>query len=147
MRLHITNHDPKTFTKPFSVAMDVIYQADSDLIETVCLENEKDHARMIGKVQDETKGAKKVAPAILAQYAGVYDTVILGLWTVSASGDQLSVELPDGGGRQPLLPQTDSSFVFPTIGGTIAFGRDDAKGAVTHFILTVVEGDFKAMRK
>ena len=126
--------------------MDVTYQPDTDLLETVCLENEKDYARLVGTTTDERKIEKKVPPAVLAQYAGAYELGPLGTWTVSAANDQLTIEIGDGGGKQMVFPQTDATFIFPSVGGTVTFGRD-AAGAVSHFTLTIVEGDFTAQRK
>ena len=54
--------------------------------------------------------------------------------------------MADGGGRQPVFAQSDTVFVFPTVGGTVTFATN-AKGDVTHLILTIVEGDFQAPRK
>jgi hypothetical protein len=45
-----------------------------------------------------------------------------------------------------VIAQTDTAFVFPSVGGTVTFGRD-AKGVVTHFLLTIVEGDCTPVRK
>ena len=36
--------DPKTYTKPFRIQVTNILQADSDILENVCAENEKDRA-------------------------------------------------------------------------------------------------------
>ena len=77
--------------------------------------------------------------------AGAYDVGPLGLWTVSVVGDQLAIELSDGGGKQLVIAQTDGLRV-QSVGGTVTFVRD-AKGVVTHFLLTIVEGDFTAVRK
>ena len=44
----ITFDDPKTYTKPFSIKVTHLLQADSDILENVCAENEKDRARMKG---------------------------------------------------------------------------------------------------
>ena len=48
---------------------------DTDLLEYVCAENEKDRPRMIGTAAEENKGVKpvKVAPEILSRYVGSYD--------------------------------------------------------------------------
>jgi hypothetical protein len=59
--LDITYTDPKTYTKPFSVKLPVFYQADTDLLENVCLENEKDRPKLVGRPQDEKASEKKVA--------------------------------------------------------------------------------------
>jgi hypothetical protein len=53
---------------------------DTDLLESVCQENEKDGHRLVGRVADEQKSAKKVPPAVLARYAGNYEVEMLGTW-------------------------------------------------------------------
>ena len=40
--------DPRTYTKPFSIKVTHLLQADSDILENVCAENEKDRAHMKG---------------------------------------------------------------------------------------------------
>ena len=40
----VTFDDPKTYTKPFSIKVTHLLQADSDILENVCAENEKDRA-------------------------------------------------------------------------------------------------------
>ena len=146
MQLEMTFDDPKAYTKPWTIRMAVGFVPDDELIENVCLEDEKDRGRLVGKVQDERKSEKKIVPGALSQYAGTYDVGPLGNWTVSIVGDQLAVELSDGGGKQPIFARSDTVFVFPTVGGTLTFVRD-SKNVVTHFVLTIVEGDFKADRK
>ena len=146
MQLSMTFDDPKTYTKPFTIEMAVSFVPDTDLLENVCLENEKDRDRLVGRVSADRKSEKKVPRSVLASYAGVYDVGPLGNWTVSLDGDDLKIELSDGGGKQTVHPQSDTLFLFPSTGGTVRFVKDD-KGATTHFFLTIVEGDFKAMKK
>ena len=146
MQLDMTFDDPKTYLKPWSIHPSVSFVADDDLIENVCLENEKDRGRLVGKVEDERRSGKKVAVSVLSQYAGTYDLGPLGEWKASVVADQLAIELSDGGGKQLVIAQSDTAFLFPSVGGTVTFVRD-AKGAVTHFVLTIVEGDFTAVRK
>jgi len=142
----MTFDDPKTYAKPWTINMAVSFLPDTDLIENVCLENEKDRQRLVGKVSDEQKSAKKVSRDVLAKYAGAYDVEMLGTWTVTLDGDELKVEMADGGGKQTAFPQTETLFNFPPIGGTLRFVTD-AKGVATHFFLTIVEGDIKGVRK
>ena len=146
MQLDMTFDDPKTYAKPWTISMAVSFVPDDDLLENVCLENEKDRGRLVGTVQDERKSERQIAASLLSQYAGTYDVGPLGSWSVSVAGDHLTVELSDGGGKQPIFAQSDTGFVFPSIGGTITFVKD-SKGDVTQFLLTIVEGDFKAVRK
>jgi hypothetical protein len=146
MQLDMTFDDPKTYVRSWSIHPAVSFVADDDLLENVCLENEKDRARLVGRVEDERKSGKTVPVGVLSQYAGTYDVGPLGEWTVSVVGDQLAIELADGGGKQVVFARSDTVFVFPSVGGTVTFVRD-SKGAVTHFLLTIVEGDFTAVRK
>ena len=49
MELQITIDDPKTFTKPFTIKVNQLLIPDSDVIETVCAENERDRAHTADK--------------------------------------------------------------------------------------------------
>jgi hypothetical protein len=142
----MTFDDPKTYTKPWTITMPLTFLPDTDLLESVCLENEKDAQRLVGRISDERKSEKKVARQILAGYTGTYDVGPLGTWTVSLDGDSLQIEMGSGGGRQTVFAQSDSVFVFQSTGGTVRFVTD-AKGVATRLVLTVVEGDFDAPRK
>jgi len=146
MQLAMTFEDPKTYTKPWTINLAVNFLPDTDLLENIGLENEKDRPKLVGRVADEQRSAKKVARSVLAGYAGTYEVEMLGAWTVSVDGDQLNIELADGGGKQPAYAQSDTVFSFPGIGGTVKFVTD-AKGVATHFFLTIVEGDIKAVKK
>ena len=46
MELEITIDDPKVYTKPFTVKQTEYLEADTDLIEEFCIENEKSYERM-----------------------------------------------------------------------------------------------------
>ena len=118
MQLSITFEDPKVYTKPWTIDVDVNLVPDTELLEYVCLENEKDRARLVGRVSDDRKASRKVARDILARYAGIYDVPMLGEWTVSLDGDDLKIEMADGGGKQAVIAQSDTVFVYPPIGGT-----------------------------
>jgi uncharacterized protein DUF3471 len=146
MQLSITYDDPKTYTKPFTIDVAVNFMPDSDLIESVCLENEKDYQRLVGHVNDERKSGKKVPREVLSRYVGVYEVEMLGTWTVSLEGDALMIELGNGGGRQAVHPVSDTLFSFPSTGGTVTF-VSDGKGPAKELVLTIVEGDIKGTRK
>jgi len=49
MELEMTVDDPKAYTKPWTVKTVLEFQLDSDLLEYVCLEGERDSAHMVGK--------------------------------------------------------------------------------------------------
>ena len=46
MDLEITFNDPQYYTRPFTLKLGFVLIPDSDLLEYVCVENEKDHARL-----------------------------------------------------------------------------------------------------
>ena len=46
MELEITFNDPVYYTKPFTVKLNYVLQADSDILEYICQENEKDVQHM-----------------------------------------------------------------------------------------------------
>jgi hypothetical protein len=146
MRLEMTFDDPKSYRRPFTIKMAVNFVPDDELIENVCLENEKDRTRLVGKVADERKTEKKIPASVLSQYEGTYDVGPLGNWTISVVGDQLAVDLGTGGGKQVMFARADDVFVLQSSGGTLTFVRD-AKNVVTHMFLTIVEGDIRAERK
>ena len=146
MQLSITYEDPKAYVKPWTIDTTVSFIPDTELLESVCQENEKDKHRLVGRVSDERKAAKKVSRAVLAQYAGAYEVEMLGTWTVSVEGDELKIEMADGGGKQSTIAQSDTVFMFPPVGGSIRFVTN-GQGQATHFFVTIVEGDIKATRK
>jgi hypothetical protein len=49
MEVRLTIDDPKTYTRPFTVQLMQRLQADSDLLESFCAENEKDSHHIDGK--------------------------------------------------------------------------------------------------
>jgi hypothetical protein len=46
MDLTVTVDDPKMYTKPFTIKVTELLQPDTDILESVCNENEKDRARL-----------------------------------------------------------------------------------------------------
>ena len=49
MDIQITIDDPKAYTKPWTVTMPLVLQADAEILEYICPENEKDFNRLVGK--------------------------------------------------------------------------------------------------
>jgi hypothetical protein len=48
LNLAITIDDPKAYTKPFTIDMNMKIMIDTQMIEEFCLENERDSARLSG---------------------------------------------------------------------------------------------------
>ena len=49
MDIAVTIEDPKAYTKPWTAKLQWALQVDTDLLEYVCLEGERDSAHMVGK--------------------------------------------------------------------------------------------------
>jgi len=145
--LQMTLEDPKTFTKPFTITLGVNFVPDTEMLEYVCNENERDSAHLVGKASDEVKGEVKLSSQVLSRYAGTYqvqDGPIKMKATIGVAGDQLMFSV-GGKGAIPLTTLSETDFYVPG-GFPMDFVKDD-KGTVTHFLLHTPCGDFKFVRQ
>jgi hypothetical protein len=150
MDLQVTFDDPKAYANPWTVSFGVSLAPDTDLLEYVCNENEKDRQHLIGRTSEEKQ--VKVAPEVLARYVGTYE-VEPGAPTPSVGGRVLNVTLSGGEllldmggkGRLPLIPLSETSFT-PRLGGTYEFVMND-QGVVTHLLVHSAEEAVKAIRR
>jgi hypothetical protein len=145
IQLQMTFDDPQTYVKPWTIDVDVTFMPDTELIEHVCNENEKDRVHLVGRLEDDKKNAVKVSGTILSRYAGSYRAGPIGKLRVAFDGEQLVVELPGGGGRHATYATSDEHFFLPALGASLTFLKD-AHGDVTHLRVTTVEGDVNAPR-
>ena len=144
MQLQLTLDDPKTFTKPMIISLGVNYVPDTEMLEYVCNENERDSTHLVGHVSDEVKGEVKVASEILSRYAGEYQSQEPKMKAViTVSGGQLMFSI-GGKGAVPLTNLSDTGFYFPG-GFPMDFVKDD-QGGLTVFLLHTPCGDFKFVR-
>lgn len=144
MRLQLTLDDPKTFTKPVTIALGVNYVPDTEMLEYVCNENERDSAHLVGNASDEIKGDVKIDPRVLSRYAGDYQSQQPKMKAIiTTSGGKLMFSI-GGKGAVALTNLTDTSFYFPG-GFPMDFVKDD-KGALTIFLLHTPCGDFRFVR-
>ncbi|HEU4688901.1 MAG TPA: hypothetical protein VFS23_11095, partial [Vicinamibacterales bacterium] len=141
IELKATFEDPTVFSKMVTIDVKMDFAADTDMLEYVCNENEKSHARMVGKASDDKKNAVKVARDLLARYVGAYefrsseDPNFVTTVNVTLPGDEL---LLDVGGKdpQPMIPLSNTTF--STFGARMEFVLDQ-KGQVDHAIFRIVE--------
>ena len=49
LEVEVTVNDPKAYTKPWTIKLKQIIQLDTDLLDYVCLENEKDLSHFVVK--------------------------------------------------------------------------------------------------
>ena len=150
MEIEITLNDPAVYARPWTVALSAVLMPDTDLLEAVCNENHNSLAHWVGKASDDKKSEVKVAPEILAKYAGTYEE--LDLWgnrphpaiiEVTVSNGALFAELK-GREKVQLVAQSETNFSgFYNWG--VAFVRDN-QGNVTHLLERHVSGDYRYRR-
>jgi len=143
MQLQVTYDDPETLTKPLSFSVAVNYAADTDMLENVCNETDRNKVHMVATAN----AGVKLSSAVLAKYTGRYEFTE-GSRTVEAfMGKTQNVTLVNGQlylNALPLIPQTETKFEST---GAIAEFLLDAKGKVTRLVLGQTEGDAMYDRK
>ena len=148
MEIEETFSDPGAYSRPLTVKVRATLVPDTDLLEYVCVENEKDlrNGHLVGTAAEDIKAAAsvKVDPAILATYVGAYNftfpenPTVPSIWPVTLADGQL---LLVGG---PLVPQSDTKFIWAG-GNRLEFVKD-AQGRVTGFNMEWVEGILSGKR-
>jgi hypothetical protein len=144
--------DPAIYEKSWTEKLSGQYTADTELLEYVCAENEKDQVHLVGKNSDDLKNGVKLSPEILSKYVGVYELPSKDAGIPGPELVPLNVVLKDGalklslagGTERPLTPLSETSFVGG--GLRIEFGKNDS-GEVTHLVVRAAEGDIRANRK
>jgi len=109
-----TFDDPKAFARAWTIKVTANLTPDTDLLEYVCNENEKDSAHLIGKASDLKGVAVEVAPEILAKYPGAYAGTLRGRpvrFEIILSGRELWISL-NGSARQLLTPVSNTKFLL-----------------------------------
>jgi len=137
MQFQITFDDPETLTKPLTLSLAVNYAADSDMLENVCNENNRDKIHMVGTAN---KGVQ-LNPAVLAKYAGRYEFREGARAVPNFMGMTQTVTLVNGllyMNTLPLIPQSETKF--ESTGASAEFFLD-ANGTVTRLVLSQTEGD------
>ena len=137
MQLEITFDDPETLTKPLRLALAVNYAADTDLLENVCNETNRDKTHMVSTAN---RGVP-LSAAVLAKYSGRYGFREGSRTVAGFMGMTQNVTLVNGQlylNALPLIPQTETKFEST---GAAAEFLLDANGKVTRLVLSQAEGD------
>ena len=150
MNIEVTLNDPQVYARPWAVSLRAELNADSDLFESVCNESHTSLEHWVGKVSDEKKTEVKVAPEILAKYAGTYEEQDLwgnrphpAMIEITVSNGALFAELK-GREKDRLVAQSETNFSgFHGLG--IKFVTD-GRGAVTHLLEQHISGDYRFRR-
>ena len=137
MQFQITYDDPETLTKPLSLSLAMNYAADTDMLENVCNENNRDRTHLVGS----EKARVQLSPAILAKYVGRYEFREGSRNLPGFIGANQNVTLVNGQlymNTIPLIPQTETKFDSTGVAAEFVL---DANGAVTRLVLSQPEGD------
>ena len=143
MLFQITFDDPQTLTKPLSISLELNYAPDTEMLETVCNEDERDTVRLVARANTGVE----LSSAVLAKYAGRYEfrqgsSVVAGFMgmtqILSVVNGQLYLN------ALPLIPQSETRF--DSTGAAAEFFMD-ANGRVTRLVLSQTEGDASYDRK
>jgi hypothetical protein len=137
LQYEITYDDPDTLTKPLTISLAVNYRADTDMLENVCNENNRDRVHMVGTAG---KGVQ-VDSAVLARYTGKYAFKDGSRTVAGFMGVAQVVSLVNGRlylNALPLIPQSETTF--ESTGAAVEFLLD-SNGKVTRLVLGQTEGD------
>lgn len=139
MEIRMTLDDPKAYAKPFTVTLRSELKVDTEMLEYVCNENEKDRRHMDahGPVISEAP----IPESALAAHAGLFDLDDNGTMhrvEITTAGGVLYFD-QDSAGKQRLFPM--SGNLFSLSGTAVEFTADG--GFVMHW----AEGDTKAVRR
>jgi hypothetical protein len=136
LQFQITYEDPETLTKPLTLSLTVNYTADTDMLENVCNENNRDKVHMVGTANTGVP----IGSAVLEKYVGKYEFRGGSRTVAGFMGMNQNVSLINGQlylNALPLIPLTETTFEST---GAIAEFFLDANGRVTRLVLGQTEG-------
>jgi hypothetical protein len=126
LELEMTFDDPKTFRRPFTLRIEKPLVADTELLEDIC-ENERSNTHLTSGV--------RLAPEVLAKYAGTYELAVGREAIVTVAGDQLMVQDSSNPLDNLFVARSETAFLSSVSQVAIEFVKD-AQGTVTHFLRT-----------
>jgi hypothetical protein len=88
----------------------------------------------------------KLAPELLAKYAGTYELAPGREAVVTISGDLLFLQEGPNAAKLAFVSRSETSFLASVTNDALEFVKD-AQGTVTHFVLRGRGNDLKAIRK
>jgi hypothetical protein len=143
MQFQITYDDPETLTRPLTISLAVNYAADTDMLENVCNESDRNKVHMVSTAS----AGVQLSPAVRAKYTGRYEFREGSQAVRGFMGMTQNVTLVDGQlylNALPLIPQSETKFEST---GAVAEFFIDAKGKVTRLVLGQTESDAIYERK
>ena len=135
--------DPGALEEPWTVPLKYELDADTQTLEYVCNENERDRVHLVGKASDEK--AVKVAPDILSRYAGAYEFKNkegrLARFTIAVQEDHLLMDWI--GVSSPYKPISETEFSGN--GGSLTFTLANTGEVKSVIVQDFDEGEIRAV--
>jgi hypothetical protein len=136
IRLQMTFDDPDMLVAPISLSLTLTYAPDTEMLETVCNEGERDTTHLVREVPARIN----LGSDVLKKYTGTY-TFREGPGIIAGfMGSTQVVSLVDGQlflNALPLIAQSETMF---DSSGSAAEFRADARGVI-HLVLKLAEGE------
>jgi hypothetical protein len=131
--------DAKYYRRAWSVPSKAELAADTDMLEYVCNDNQKDLPHMVGKASDIRKFAVNVDPLVLVRYVGTYAFNPANTMKLHVTLADRTLFMDVGGkDKKEMVPLSDSTFSMT--GVRIEFTPD-------RVIFHLLEGDTQAMKE
>jgi hypothetical protein len=111
LQIDVRIEDPVYYKRAWTVPARGELAADTEMIEYVCNENEKDSSHLVWNVSDARKLGVTLTPEVLAKYVGTYafDPSNTMKIHITLSGNTLFMDV-GGKDRKELVPISDSTF-------------------------------------
>jgi len=144
--LQVTFDDPAIYAKPIVVPVKMQLVPDSELLEYICRENEKDYDHIHGKVSDKKQ---RVPVDVLSKYVGAYEYQTPGgagtsVINVTLVGDELVIDRKPwvpGNSRETLIALSETKFAA-YFGWQLHFVTD-ASGVATDVVFEAPEPEVR----
>jgi hypothetical protein len=135
LQYQITFDDPETLTKPLTLSIALSYRPDTDMLENVCSENNRDNAHMVAMASTNAP----LDAAILGKCTGEYEfrdgsRTVLGFMGMSQKVTLLNGQLYMN--ALPLVPLSET--MFESTGAVAEFVVDH--DGTTRLVLGQTEG-------
>jgi hypothetical protein len=149
LEMQITFEDPRAYNRPWTITVGAQLIPNTELLESICNENEQDSQHLVGKTEEEAN--VKVPVSVLAKYTGTYQISPGRDIVVTMEDDQLMVDYTQGRlGKIPLVARSDTKFMvtLSALGPPTIFEFfGDSLGVATHLVWQTREGqEIKATR-
>lgn len=157
LEVEVTFTDPGALTTPWGYTVNMVLEADTEMLEEVC---ERGSGDWSGSLSEVVSDAVVVPPDVLARYVGVYTGIYAGserTYEVSLSDGQLIATIVgpydaiglgaaglDEGVPRPLVARTETLFEGLGLGYRFVVNDD---GVATDLMVIHVTGDYRYSRE